>query len=75
MVQLDHWGKEHIIHVDIVDLGGQIMDNDFVTNSEKWVIKRIIEIIEQDGDDVSDGECIDQIVQWLKFNGYEVLGL
>lgn len=75
MVQLEHWGKGNTIHADIADLGGQMMNQDFETNSEKWMIKRIIEIIEQDGEDVSDGECIDQIVNWLRFNGYKILGI
>lgn len=44
------------------------------TNSEKFVIKRIIEILEQDGEEKTDGECIDEIINWLQFNGYKILG-
>jgi hypothetical protein len=51
------------------------MHPELETNNERFIINRIIEILEQDGEDVSDGECVDQIVNWLKFNGYPVLGL
>lgn len=40
---------------------------------EMDIIKQIIEIIEQDGEEVSDGECIDQIVQRLRYYGFKVL--
>jgi hypothetical protein len=34
------------------------------------VINFIIDIIEQNGDDKSDGECIDEIWLTLEYNGY-----
>lgn len=42
-------------------------------DDEMYIIKKIIEIIEQDGDEVSDGECIDQIVQLIKSYGFKIL--
>ncbi len=50
-------------------LGGQIVMN------EKAIIKRIIKIIQQDGEDATDGECISQIMELLQWNGYEVFNI
>ena len=36
----------------------------------KEVIGMIIDIINQDGEDKSDGECIDEIWETLDFHGY-----
>ena len=36
----------------------------------KEVIGMIIDIINQDGEDKSDGECIDEIWETLSFHGY-----
>lgn len=36
------------------------------------IIKKIIEIIKTDGEDLSDGECIDQIVQTIIQAGYKI---
>lgn len=42
-------------------------------HDEMHIIKQIIEILEQDGEEVSDGECIDQIVQCIRHYGFKVL--
>lgn len=44
-----------------------------LNQDEMYIIKRIIEILEQDGEEVSDGECIDQIVQYLRNYGFKIL--
>lgn len=36
------------------------------------IIKKIIEIIQTPGEDLSDGECIDQIVNTIIQAGYEI---
>lgn len=51
------------------------MQPNFETNVDKFIIKGIINILEQDGDEASDGECIDQIVEWLRYNNYKVCGI
>jgi len=43
--------------------------------NEKAIIKRIIKIIQQDGEDATDGECISQIMELLQWNGYEVFNI
>lgn len=39
---------------------------------DKVLINRIIEVLETPGDDITDGECIDQIVEILRTK-YKVL--
>jgi hypothetical protein len=70
---LDLSEVEYIILADIAVFGGVTRWKTMSINKEEMeLINRIIEIIEQDGDEVSDGECIDQIVQHLRFFGFEI---
>lgn len=41
-------------------------------NIEESIFVKIIEILEQDGEEVTDGECINQIVNLLQENGYKI---
>jgi len=57
-----------------VEFGGVIKWRVMTSNhDEMYIIKQIIEILEQDGEETSDGECIDQIVQRLRYYGFKVL--
>ena len=38
--------------------------------TSREVIQLVIDIIKQDGDDKSDGECLDEIWLTLEANGY-----
>lgn len=39
---------------------------------DKDIINKIIEIIKTDGEDLSDGECIDEIVRTIIQAGYKI---
>ena len=40
--------------------------------SDEEIIQGIITIFRQPGEDATDGECMDQVVELLNANGYEV---
>ena len=39
--------------------------------SDREIIVKIIKIITQPGENITDGECLDEVWGWLKVNGYD----